>query len=49
MEQARVALEMAGVLSSNGRDSWIGGEIVLIQLGDILDRGEGEIAILSML
>ncbi|KAG5046792.1 hypothetical protein JHK82_016167 [Glycine max] len=27
MEQARVALEMAGVLSSNGRDSWIGGEI----------------------
>ncbi|XP_043710587.1 shewanella-like protein phosphatase 1 isoform X1 [Telopea speciosissima] len=47
--QARCALETAGVLSSNGQDLWIGGETVLIQLGDIFDRGEDEIAILSLL
>uniref|UniRef100_A0A2C9U327 Calcineurin-like phosphoesterase domain-containing protein n=1 Tax=Manihot esculenta TaxID=3983 RepID=A0A2C9U327_MANES len=49
LDQARCALEMAGVLSSEGDDLWIGGETVLIQLGDILDRGEDEIAILSLL
>ncbi|XP_004490656.1 shewanella-like protein phosphatase 1 [Cicer arietinum] len=49
LKQARSALEMAGVLSSDGRDLWTGGESVLIQLGDILDRGEDEIAILSLL
>ncbi|KAL3530939.1 hypothetical protein ACH5RR_010261 [Cinchona calisaya] len=47
--KARSALEIAGVLSSDGQDSWIGGETVLVQLGDILDRGEDEIAILSLL
>lgn len=40
---------MAGVLSSDGQDLWTGREAVLIQLGDILDRGEDEIAILSLL
>lgn len=49
LKQARYALEMAGVLSSDGQDLWTGGENVLIQLGDILDRGEDEIAILSLL
>ncbi|XP_026432008.1 shewanella-like protein phosphatase 1 [Papaver somniferum] len=49
MSQTRSALEMAGVLSSDGRNTWIGGETVLVQLGDILDRGEDEIAILSLL
>lgn len=49
LDQARCALEMAGVLSSDGEDLWMGGETVLIQLGDILDRGEDEIAILSLL
>uniref|UniRef100_A0A5B7BVF8 Calcineurin-like phosphoesterase domain-containing protein n=1 Tax=Davidia involucrata TaxID=16924 RepID=A0A5B7BVF8_DAVIN len=49
LSQARCALEMAGVLSSDGQDLWTGGETVLIQLGDILDRGEDEIAILSLL
>lgn len=66
LAQAKRALEMAGVLSSDGQDSWAGGEavhpstylqfnvefifhLVLIQLGDILDRGEDEIAILSLL
>ncbi|KAI7982675.1 Shewanella-like protein phosphatase 1 [Camellia lanceoleosa] len=49
LAKARCALEMAGVLSSDGRDLWTGGETVLIQLGDIFDRGEDEIAILSLL
>ncbi|KAB2616657.1 hypothetical protein D8674_023245 [Pyrus ussuriensis x Pyrus communis] len=47
--QTRCALETAGVLSPDGEDVWTGGETVLIQLGDILDRGEDEIAILSLL
>ncbi|XLR10971.1 hypothetical protein S83_038909, partial [Arachis hypogaea] len=46
---ARYALQMAGVLSSNGQDLWTDGETVLIQVGDILDRDEEEIAILSLL
>lgn len=49
LAQARCALEMAGVLSSNGQNLWTGGDTVLVQLGDILDRGEDEIAILSLL
>ncbi|OIW16485.1 hypothetical protein TanjilG_32155 [Lupinus angustifolius] len=49
LKKARSALEMAGVLSSDGQDLWTGGEAVLVQLGDILDRGEDEIAILSLL
>ncbi|KAK7300883.1 hypothetical protein RJT34_11734 [Clitoria ternatea] len=49
LKQARYALQLAGVLSSDGRDLWTGGETVLVQLGDILDRGEDEIAILSLL
>ncbi|XP_048425301.1 shewanella-like protein phosphatase 1 [Pyrus x bretschneideri] len=43
--QTRCALETAGVLSPDGEDVWTGGET----LGDILDRGEDEIAILSLL
>lgn len=49
LSKAREALNMAGVLSSDGRDLWTGGETVLVQVGDILDRGEDEIAILSLL
>ncbi|XWS29072.1 hypothetical protein CRYUN_Cryun25bG0125400 [Craigia yunnanensis] len=49
LDQARCALEMAGVLSSDGEDIWMGGDAVLIQLGDVLDRGDDEIAILSLL
>ncbi|KAI7730801.1 hypothetical protein M8C21_021400 [Ambrosia artemisiifolia] len=49
LAKARCALELAGVLSSDGRDIWTGQETVLVQLGDILDRGEDEIAILSLL
>ncbi|XP_062201252.1 shewanella-like protein phosphatase 1 [Phragmites australis] len=48
--QTRAALKMAGVLSveSDGH-VWTGGRTVLVQVGDILDRGEDEIAILSLL
>ncbi|KAL6967752.1 Glycosylated integral ER membrane protein [Sarracenia purpurea var. burkii] len=49
LAKARCALEIAGVLSSDGRDLWTGGETVLIQVGDILDRCDDEIAILSLL
>ncbi|WOK96681.1 shewanella-like protein phosphatase 1 [Canna indica] len=49
ISKTRHALEMAGVLSSHSEDLWIGGKTVLVQLGDILDRGEDEIAILSLL
>ncbi|KAJ3680891.1 hypothetical protein LUZ60_015380 [Juncus effusus] len=48
LSQTRNALEIAGILRPNGFD-WIGGDTVLVQLGDILDRGEDEIAILSLL
>lgn len=49
LAKARDALKLAGVLSSDGQDTWTGQETVLVQLGDILDRGEDEIAILSLL
>ncbi|XP_073149897.1 shewanella-like protein phosphatase 1 [Henckelia pumila] len=49
LDKARYALEMAGILSSDGQDLWVGGQTVLVQLGDILDRGGDEIAILSLL
>ncbi|WOH01480.1 hypothetical protein DCAR_0520864 [Daucus carota subsp. sativus] len=49
IDKARSAFELAGVLSSDGQDLWTGEETVLVQLGDILDRGEDEIAILSLL
>lgn len=48
--QTRAALVMAGVLSPESDcHLWTGGQTVLVQVGDILDRGEDEIAILSLL
>ncbi|XP_023645919.1 shewanella-like protein phosphatase 1 isoform X2 [Capsella rubella] len=49
LSKARDALQLGGVLSSDGRDQWIGQDTVLVQVGDILDRGDDEIAILSLL
>uniref|UniRef100_A0A0E0EXC5 Calcineurin-like phosphoesterase domain-containing protein n=1 Tax=Oryza meridionalis TaxID=40149 RepID=A0A0E0EXC5_9ORYZ len=50
LNQTRAALVMAGLLSSESDGHvWTGGQTVLVQVGDILDRGEDEIAILSLL
>ena len=50
--QARRALRMAGVLDDEddaGNPRWVGGDTTLVQLGDILDRGDDEIGILILL
>ncbi|KAF8723306.1 hypothetical protein HU200_021827 [Digitaria exilis] len=49
LSQTRAALVLAGVLSAESEGHvWTGGRTVLVQVGDILDRGEDEIAILSL-
>eukprot|EP00850_Spirogloea_muscicola_P004732 SM000020S06082 [mRNA] locus=s20:952356:952818:+ [translate_table: standard] len=45
--QARAALQLADVLGPG--DRWTGGSSIVVQLGDVLDRGDDEIAILSLL
>lgn len=42
--QSMKALELAKVMDKEG--NWIGGTTVLVQVGDILDRGDSEIAIM---
>ncbi|KAI5073073.1 hypothetical protein GOP47_0011086 [Adiantum capillus-veneris] len=49
LNQTRRALRLAGLLSADGLDSWCGGGTVLVQVGDVLDRGGDEIAIISLL
>ena len=44
---ARAALRAAGAIDE--RDRWIGGELVVVQTGDVLDRGDDEQAILDLL
>jgi hypothetical protein len=43
---ARRALRRAGAIDA--RDRWIGGAMGVVQLGDILDRGDGESAIVDL-
>lgn len=43
----RRALRLAGAIDEN--DHWSGGELVLVQTGDILDRGDDDRAILDLL
>jgi diadenosine tetraphosphatase ApaH/serine/threonine PP2A family protein phosphatase len=43
---ARNALRLAGAIDD--RDRWIGGALVVVQLGDVLDRGDGERDILDL-
>jgi hypothetical protein len=43
--KAIASLELAGVLSQDerARPAWCGGDTVVVQLGDVLDRGDNEI------
>ena len=43
----RAALRTAGAIDEH--DTWIGGELVVVQTGDVLDRGDGEQAIFDLL
>src|SRR5690606_13381673 len=43
----RKALRLAGAIDDN--DRWVGGELVIVQTGDQLDRGDDEQAILELL
>src|SRR5688572_3411314 len=43
---ARAALRLAGAIDD--KDAWIGGELVVVQTGDILDRGDDEQAIIDL-
>ena len=47
IDQTRKVLKLAGAMDDN--DQWIGGKLVLVQVGDQLDRGDGEKAILLLL
>ena len=42
----RAVLRLAGAIDD--RDTWIGGELAVIQLGDLLDRGDDEQAIVDL-
>lgn len=43
----RRALKLAGAIDAS--DKWVGGDLVIVQTGDILDRGDGEREILDLL
>jgi hypothetical protein len=44
---ARAALRAAGAIDDH--DKWIGGDLVVVQTGDVLDRGDDESKILELL
>ena len=46
LEAARGALRLAGAIDE--QDRWIGGELIVVQTGDQLDRGDQEQAILDL-
>mmetsp|Transcript_12607 Transcript_12607/g.35169 ORF Transcript_12607/g.35169 Transcript_12607/m.35169 type:complete len:409 (-) Transcript_12607:1856-3082(-) len=50
LQKTVAALKLAGVLSisAEGAPVWCGGDTVVVQLGDILDRGDHEIQILHL-
>ncbi|MGW8265105.1 MAG: metallophosphoesterase [Longimicrobiales bacterium] len=46
LQAARAALRLGGAIDA--RDRWIGGKLVVVQTGDILDRGDEEEAIMNL-
>lgn len=44
---ARAVLRLAGAIDAH--DHWSGGDLVVVQLGDVLDRGDGEQDILDLI
>ena len=48
LQALKGALRVAGVLHAK-RDEWIGGRTVVVQVGDQLDRGDDELAILALI
>lgn len=50
LPKALACLELAGVLGEeNGHVRWIGGNTTVVQLGDVLDRGDSEISTVLLL
>eukprot|EP00891_Asterochloris_glomerata_P005539 jgi/Astpho2/5539/Aster-02800 len=50
LQKAVTALETAGVLTEHNQSvKWTGGNTVVVQLGDVLDRGDSEIGVIMML
>ncbi len=47
LEATRAALRLAGAIDDE--DRWVGGNLVLVQTGDVLDRGDSEREILTLL
>jgi hypothetical protein len=45
-EATRTALRLAGAIDAE--DRWVGGDLAVVQLGDVLDRGDGEQAIIDL-
>ena len=46
LDAARRALRLAGAIDAN--DAWIGGKLVVVQTGDLLDRGDDDRKILDL-
>ena len=44
---AREALKLAGAIDD--ADNWVGGNLVVVQTGDFLDRGDDDLAVLDLL
>ena len=51
LQKAISCLELAGVLAedTDGGVRWVGGDTTVVQLGDVLDRGDSEIATVLLL
>lgn len=47
LNATRAALKLGGVIDD--KDNWVGGTTVVVQTGDVLDRGDGERAIIELL